>query len=124
MIGTFIVSNYGESWDEHLCYQYAENSPNANRWKSYSEATRFTNPVTTPNARIIVFGAPYLVEANAREDLKIEKYKKDMEIDHTVLTFAVLLSRYDKDIFVFQQAENIYIIDRNGVIFITVKQLH
>ena len=29
VIGTFIVSDYGESWDEHLRYQYAENSLNA-----------------------------------------------------------------------------------------------
>ena len=52
--------------------------------KSYRETTSYINQVAPPNARIIVFGAPHLVETYARKDLIIERYKKEMEIDHTI----------------------------------------
>jgi hypothetical protein len=90
---------------------------------SYREATEYVNQIAPKNSRIIVFGAPHLVGTYARADLQIEKYKKDMELDRAFPTFAILLSRYDKDIHVFPEAENIYIVGRDGAIFAIVKEL-
>ena len=45
---------------------------------SYREAAEYINQIAPQNARVIVFGAPHLVETHARDDLQVEKYKKDM----------------------------------------------
>jgi len=91
---------------------------------SYREATEFINQTAPQNSKIIVFGAPHLVETYARADLEIEKYKEGMAFDRSSPAFAILLSRYDKDIHLFPEAENIYIIERDGAIFAVVKELN
>ena len=53
----------------------------------------------------------------------IEKYQKDSPMIYDSPTFAILLSRYDKDIHVFPDAEIIYIVERDGAIFTVVKDL-
>ena len=90
---------------------------------SYREATEYINQIAPQNANIIVFGAPHLVETYAREDLEIEKYSKEINLNRDSPTFAILLSRYDKDILIFPEAENILIIERDGAIFAVVKDL-
>lgn len=90
---------------------------------SYREATEYINQIAPQNAKIIVFGAPHLVETYAREDLEIEKYSKEIELNRDSPTFAILLSRYDKDTLIFPDAENIFLIERDGAIFAVIKDL-
>jgi hypothetical protein len=90
---------------------------------SYREATMYINQIAPNNSRIIVYGAPHLVEIYARDDLNIEKYDKKIEVDHTTSGFAILLSRYDKDVQIFPEAERIYIVERDGAILAVIKEL-
>ena len=90
---------------------------------SYREATEYINQTAPQNAKIIVYGAPHLVETYARADLQVEKFKKDMKFDHTLPTFAILLTRYDKDIHIFPEAENVYLVEKDGAVFAVVKML-
>jgi hypothetical protein len=90
---------------------------------SYREATEYINRIAPQGSRIIVFGAHHIVETYARSDLIIEKYRKDSPINLDVPTFAILLSRHDKDIHIFPDAEIITIVGRDGAIFSVVKDL-
>jgi hypothetical protein len=90
---------------------------------SYREAAEYVNQIAPPGAHIIVFGAPHLVETYARGNLNIEKYEKGMEIDSATPTFAILLSRNDKDIYTFPEAEVIHTIERDGAILTVIKDL-
>jgi len=90
---------------------------------SYREAAMYINQIAPPGAHIIVFGAPQLVETYVRDDLNIEKYHSRIEIDPTVPTFAILLSRNDKDIYTFPEAEVIHTIERDGAILTVIKDL-
>jgi len=90
---------------------------------SYREATEYINQIAPQNAKIIVFGAPHLVETYARADLEIEKYKKGSKLYRFSPTYAILLSRYDKDILLFPEDESIFFVERDGAIFAVVKDL-
>jgi hypothetical protein len=90
---------------------------------SYREATTYINEIAPQNSNIIVFGAPHLVKIYARPDLEIGKYKNDITIDRDSPSFAILLSRYDKDIFLFPEAKIIYSVERDGAILAVVKDL-
>jgi len=91
---------------------------------SYREATEYVNQIAPHNSKVVVLGAPHLVETYARGDLEIEKYKNDMQLIYDSPTFAILSSRYDKDILLFSEAETIYIIERDGAKFAVVKDLN
>jgi hypothetical protein len=90
---------------------------------SYREAAEYTNQIAPPNSHVIVFGAPHLVDPYARDDLEIEKYRKDMKIEATSPLYAIVLSRNDKDLYVFPDAEVIHTIEREGAILTVIKDL-
>jgi hypothetical protein len=92
-------------------------------YTSYYEAMDFINKNVPENSKIIVFGASKIAETYARSDLIIEKYKNGIEIDPETPTFAILLSRYDKDTHLFPESESIFTAKMNGVIFSVIKDL-
>ena len=91
---------------------------------SYREATEFVNQTAPMNARIIVSGPLHLVETYARADLELVKHKNDMIINQNSPSYAILLSRYNRDIRLFPEAENIFSVGRDGAIFAVVKKLN
>jgi len=90
---------------------------------SYREATEYLNLIAPINSTIIVYGAPHLVEPYAREDLNIEKFKTDMLINRDSPSFALLSTRYDKDIYLNPQSEIIHRVEKDGAIFSVIKEL-
>jgi hypothetical protein len=92
-------------------------------YTSYNEAMDFINKNVPENSKIIVYGASQLAEIYARSDLIIENYKKGIEIDPETPTFAILLSRYDKDTNLFPESESLFTVKKNGVIFSVIKDL-
>ena len=91
---------------------------------SYREATNYLNRNAPSNSRVIVYGANHIVETYAREDLVIEKYQNDLELDCSSPTYAVLLSRGDKDIYLFPDSEVVFTIGKDDSVFTVIKYLN
>jgi hypothetical protein len=90
---------------------------------SFREATDFVNQTAPQDAKIYVYGPTHLVDKYAREDLKIRNLKRVMPTDRDSPAFAILLSRYNKDINLFPELESIFRVERDGAIFAVVKYL-
>ena len=91
---------------------------------SYREATEYINQNAPPNSKVIVYGPIHIVKTYARPDLEIIRYRKSGEIDDTSPIFAIILSRYDKDIHLFPDAEDIFIVGKENAVFTVVKMLN
>jgi hypothetical protein len=90
---------------------------------SYREAALYLNQNASNKARVIVWGPDQIVKHNARPDLRVEKYREDGSYPIDSPAYAVLLTRRDKDIELFPQAEIVFQVGRQGAIFCVVKRL-
>jgi len=90
---------------------------------SFREAVDFVNQTAPQDAKLYVYGPTHLVDKYARDDLKIRNLKRVMPSDYDSPAFAILLSRYNKDIDLFPEVESIFRVERDGAIFTVVKDL-
>jgi hypothetical protein len=70
-----------------------------------------------------VYGPTHLFDKYTRPDLKIRNLKRVMPSDYDSPVYAVLLSRYNKDIDLFPEVESIFRVERDGAIFTVAKDL-
>ena len=90
---------------------------------SYRDATEYLNQYAPYRSRVIVWGPDHIVESYARRGLKIEPYQKNVDLSGDLPTYAVILTRHDKDLSLFEQAPVVFQVGRSGGIFAVVKQL-
>jgi hypothetical protein len=91
---------------------------------SYREATMFINETAPDKVRILVWGPEHIVETYARQDLVIEKYRKETIKSNASADFAFISSRNNKELTLFPDAELLWTTGRGGAIFAVVKQLN
>ena len=91
---------------------------------SYREATMFINEKAPDQARILVWGPEHIVETYARQDLVIEKYRKENTKSNASADFAIVSSRNNRDLTLFPEADLLWTTGRGGAIFTVVKQLN
>lgn len=91
---------------------------------SYREATQFINEIAPEGARILVWGPEHIVGTYARQDLMIEKYRKENTDSNASADFAIISSRNNKDETLFPEAGILWTTGRGGTIYTVVKQLN
>jgi len=91
---------------------------------SYREATMLINEKAPDKARILVWGPEHIVKTYARQDLVIEKYRKENTKSNASADFAIISSRNNKDLTLFPDADLLWSTGRGGAIFAVVKQLN
>ena len=89
---------------------------------SYREATTFLNANAPIDARVLVWGARYNVEHNAREDLQIYGFSSEDQIKE-IYDYAVITTRFDTHLSIFPNAKTVFEVRKNGVLFAVVKKL-
>jgi hypothetical protein len=89
---------------------------------SYREATNTINKIAPKGAQVIVYGPYLVVEDYARPDLIIRGFSNSATYKFNVPTYVILLTRHDKDQYLFPEATTIYTIGREGAIFSIIKQ--
>jgi hypothetical protein len=91
---------------------------------SYREATEFLNNTAPNRARVIVWGPEQVVRKFARKDLVIREYVPEKSGGNEKADYAIISTRYDKDLYLFPEGETILEIGRGGALLAVVKQLH
>lgn len=89
---------------------------------SYRETTDFLNKNASPNAKILAWGASYNVRRFSRNDLAVFDFNSEDEI-HEAYDYAVISTRFDNHINLFQTAEIVFEVRKNGVLLAVVKKL-
>jgi hypothetical protein len=89
---------------------------------SYREATFYLNANAPIGAKILVLGASYNVDHNARKDLRIYGFDSENAIQEAY-DYAVISTRYNSHITILSNAEIVYEVRKNGVLLAVVKKL-
>ena len=90
---------------------------------SFRETIEYLNETAPQNAKVVIYGSNLnTVTDFARKDLIVEFYKKNSFDLVTGYDYAIITSRYDWDLYTFQDWPTIYTVQRNGNIFAVVKQ--
>ncbi|MGB9672518.1 MAG: hypothetical protein ACPL3P_00115 [Anaerolineales bacterium] len=93
-------------------------------WKtSFRQAIEYINTIAPPKARILIWGATFLVKEYAREDLIIasktgNNYRKNLGYDYVIVSY-----RNNKDEQIFPTSPIIYTVQKQGTIFTVVKEI-
>lgn len=91
---------------------------------SYREASEYLNKVALLNSKVIVWGPEHIVTNYARDDLKIEEYRKKHLEQSNPADFAVILTRHNKDLTLFPDTKIIFGVGRQDALFVVVKQFN
>ncbi|MCJ7724664.1 MAG: hypothetical protein MUP03_11070, partial [Anaerolineales bacterium] len=89
---------------------------------SFREAANFLNQAAPANARVLVVGPAHTLEPFIRKDIKVFS-KSDEGNSSADYQYAVITTRYNRDLTNFPEAEQIYIIQRSGAVLSVVRQL-
>jgi len=90
---------------------------------SFREAIDYLNETAPQNSRVVVYGSNLnIVTDFARKDLIVESYKKSTYDLVTGYDYSIITSRYDWDLYTFQDWHTAYAIERNGNIYSVVKK--
>ncbi len=89
---------------------------------AYREATTYLNTNAPINARVLVWGARYNVEHNARNDLQVYGFSSESQIQE-MYDYVVVTTRFDANLSIFPTAEIVFEVRKNGVLLAVVKKL-
>jgi hypothetical protein len=90
---------------------------------SYRQAAEYLDQIAPANAKVLVAGPAHIFEIYKREDLKI--YSPDENEDSLTgsYDYAVINTRYDRDLEVYPDAAVVHTIQRGGATYTVIKQL-
>lgn len=89
---------------------------------SYREAAVYLNENAPKGSRILVWGAIYNVEHNAREDLQVQGFSVEDRILEGY-DYALISTRLDMNRIIFPNAITVFEVRKNGVLLAVVKKL-
>ncbi|MDP1714413.1 MAG: hypothetical protein Q8L41_06655 [Anaerolineales bacterium] len=92
---------------------------------SYREAAVYLNENAPTSASILAWGASSNIADHAREDLLVHLIVWDFSSDDIpeVYDYAVITTRFDNHLFLFQNAETVFEVRKDGVLLSVVKKL-
>jgi len=90
---------------------------------SYREAIEFLNNAAPKRSKVIVWGPDQVVRKFARKDLAIKEYVPEKPGGNENADYAIISTRYNKDLYLFPEGKTILEIGRGGAVLTVVKQL-
>jgi uncharacterized membrane protein (DUF485 family) len=90
---------------------------------SYREATEFLNQNAPDGSTVLVVGPSNIVEHYARQDLQIIDYSAKNPVELSDPFYALISSRFDKDLSLFPEASQVFSTGRDGAVFSVIKQV-
>ena len=90
---------------------------------SYREATLYLNEEAPPNSKVLVVGPHRIFMSYAREDLNQVRFRFE-EIDNTTESvYVIIMTRYNRDLTSFPDANVVHTIKSDGADLAVVKQI-
>ena len=90
---------------------------------SYREAIEFLNNTAPKRSKVIVWGPDQAVRKFARRGLVIREYHPEESSEIENADYAIISTRYNKDLYLFPEGKTILEIGRGGAVLTVVKQL-